>query len=143
MPKRRFCGVRMEYATTRGINSLCGVPVRMVYECRLDERCLRKEQTSHARLDDFTNRPPDGGRSCLNASRSRLDDLAPSRPESKKKPSGLLILTRPDAPHRKSRKLKDLQNSIFLMSVFITSMYNPLIAQSESISKLNRDIKES
>jgi hypothetical protein len=44
----------------------------------------------------------------------------------------------------KNRKLrKNLQKSNFSQVSFRTCMYNPLITQSECISKLNRDINES
>jgi len=39
---------------TRGIYSLCGAPVRTVYKCRPDARCLRNEQTGRARPDDIS-----------------------------------------------------------------------------------------
>jgi hypothetical protein len=46
--------------------------------------------------------------------------------------------------HTENLKLEEnLQKNNFSKVSFRTRMYNPLIAQSESISKLSRDIKES
>jgi len=46
--------------------------------------------------------------------------------------------------HTENLKLeKNLQKHNFSKVSFKTRIYNPLIAQSDSISKLSRDIKES
>jgi hypothetical protein len=152
VPRRKFCGVWREKATIWAIYSLCGVPVRTVFWWRPDARCLGKEQNGYARPDELNY--PFGWGWQLTSGRGTDSVWTPER-----RPVGLQKGNHPNCrtpPVRtprgtvrtlytkNTRKTEENFTEIkFFQDSVRTCMYNQLITQSDSISKLNRDIKES
>jgi hypothetical protein len=139
-------------STIWAIYSLCGVPVRTVFWWRLDARCLGKEQNGYARPDEL-NYP--FARRWQLTSRRGTDPvrMTECRPFGLQKGNCLNCWTPPVRTprgtvrtlHTKTpEKTEENFTEIKFSQVSVrTCMYNQLITQSESISKLNRDIKES
>jgi hypothetical protein len=137
LSKKGFCGVGWsERQSDIYIASVGPQSGRYIDVVRTRAASERSRLVTRVRTINF-NCPPDTGSVRLDVKQLLSERLSSISVRT----SGNYL---PDAPHWNIRKIEEnSQKSNFSQVSFRTRMYKPLITQSESISILNRDIKES